>query len=200
MTEEEYAAYPEWLRLRAVCVDVRQRGFRSKRLILVTTLRDPVAYPAPDLAALYRRRWQAELNLRSLKVTLQMDILRGKSPDIVRKEVWAHLLTYNIVRRLMAEAARQAQVRPDELSFAGALQAVNAFLPKLDGARSAEEVTQLGAALLAVIACHRVGDRPDRVEPRAIKRRPKKYRRLRVPRKEAQEQLKQGATPKEKKR
>jgi len=200
MTEEEYAAYPEWLRLRAVCVDVRQRGFRSKRLILVTTLRDPVAYPAPDLAALYRRRWQAELNLRSLKVTLQMDILRGKSPDIVRKEVWAHLLTYNIVRRLMAEAARQAQVRPDELSFAGALQAVNAFLPKLDGARSAEEVTQLGAALLAVIACHRVGDRPDRVEPRAVKRRPKHYPRLREPRAQARQRLKQGATPKGKKR
>jgi Transposase DDE domain len=200
MTQEEYAAYPERLRLRAVCVDVRQRGFRTKRLVVVTTLRDPVAYPAADLAALYRRRWQAELNLRSLKVTLQMDILRGKSPDIVRKEVWAHLLTDNIVRGLMAQAARQAQVRPDELSFAGALQAVNAFLPKLEGARSADEVARLGAALVAVIASQRVGDRPDRVEPRAIKRRPKNYPRLRVPRPEARRQLKNGATPKEKKR
>jgi hypothetical protein len=169
-------------------------------LSLVTTLRDPMAYPAIDLAALYRRRWLAELNLRSLKVTLQMDILRGKSPGIVRKEVWAHLLTYNLVRGLMAQAARQAQVRPDQLSFAGALQAVNAFLPKLEGARSSEEWARLGAALVGVIASNRVGDRPDRVEPRAIKRRPKNYHRLRVPRKEAREQLRQGATPKEKKR
>jgi hypothetical protein len=129
-----------------------------------------------------------------------MDFLRGKSPDIVRKEVWAHLLIYNIVRGLMAQAARQAQVRPDELSFAGALQAVNAFLPKLEGARSPAERARLGAALVDVIARNRVGDRPDRVERRAIKRRPKNYRRLRVPRKEAREQLKRGAIPKTKKR
>jgi hypothetical protein len=200
MTEAEYATSPERLRMRAVCVDVRQRGFRTKRLIVVTTLRDPVAYPAQDLAALYRRRWQAELNLRSLKVTLQMDILRGKSPDIVRKEVWAHLLIYNLVRGLMVQAAQQAQVRPDELSFAGALQAVNAFLPKLEGARSPAEVARLGTALVGVIASHRVGDRPDRVEPRAVKRRRKSYPRLRVPRREAQRRLKQDATPKGKKR
>lgn len=200
MSEAEYASYPQRLRLRAVCVDVRQRGFRTKRLILVTTLRDPVAYPAPELAALYRRRWQAELDLRSLKVTLQMDILRGKSPDIVRKEVWAHLLTYNLVPGLMAQAARQAKVRPEQLSFARALQAVNAFLPKLEGARSADEVARLGGALVGAIASNRLVNRPNRVESRAIKRRRKNYRRLRVLRKEARELLKPGATPKEQKR
>jgi hypothetical protein len=199
MPEEDYATYPERLRLRAVRVDVRQRGFRTRRLVVVTTLRDPVAYPAAELATLYRRRWQAELNLRSLKVTLQMDILRGKSPDIVRKEVWAHLLTYNLVRGLLTQAARQAQVRPDELSFAGALQAVNAFLPKLEGARSPQEVARLGAALVVVLASNRVGDRPDRVEPRARKRRPKKYPRLQVPRREAQRRLKKDGTRKGKK-
>ena len=200
MTEEEYADYPEWLRRRAVRVDVRQRGCRSQRLILVTTWRDPVASPAPDRAALDRRRWPAELNLRSLKVTWPMDSVRGKSPDLVRQEGWAHLLTYNRVRRLLAQAARQAQVRPDELSVAGALQAVNAFLPKLDGARSPAAATQRGAALLAVIAPDRVGDRPDRVEPRAVKRRPKPYPRLREPRPQARQRRKAGATPKGKKR
>src|SRR5262249_58457138 len=98
MSAEEYASYPEWIQLRVLRVDVRQRGFRTRRLLLVTTLLDAAAYPADDLEELYRRRWQAELNLRSLKVVLQMDVLRGKSPDIVRKEVWAHLLAYNLVR------------------------------------------------------------------------------------------------------
>jgi hypothetical protein len=98
MSAEEYAALPQWLRLRAVRVDVRQLGFRTKQLVLVTTLTDAQAYQAADQAALYRRRWQAELNLRSLKAEMQMDILRGQSPDVVRKEIWAHLLVYNLVR------------------------------------------------------------------------------------------------------
>jgi len=200
MTEAEYASYPEWIKLRAVRVDVRQRGFRTRQLVLITTLTDAQEVTLADLAALYRRRWQAELNLRSLKQTLQMDILRGKSPGIVRKEVWAHLLTYNVVRGLMAQAARQRAVRPDQLSFAGALQAVNAFLPKLEGAPSAEVVGRLWSALVVVIAANRVGDRPDRVEPRAVKRRPKNYSKLKVPRDQARKQLLHGTTPKGKKR
>lgn len=90
--------------------------------------------------------WQIELNLRSLKTILQMDILRGKTPDIVRKEVWLHLLAYNVVRRLMAQAAVPAGVRPDQLSFTGALHALNAFLPASAGGADGS-----GGATLAVV-------------------------------------------------
>jgi hypothetical protein len=196
MTEEEYATYPEWIKLRAVRVDVRPRGFRTKRYVLVTTLRDPAAYPAGDLAALYRRRWQAELNLRSLKTTLQMDILRGQSPAMVRKEVWGHLLAYNLVRGLMAQAARATGTRPDEVSFKGAVQATNAFLPRLQGARTAEEAARLWRRLIELIGRRRVGDRPNRVEPRRVKRRPKNFAKLKVPRAEARRRLMKDATRK----
>jgi hypothetical protein len=200
MSEEEYASLPEWLQLRAVRVEVRQRGFRTQRLVLVTTLLDAEEVTREDLAELYRRRWQAELYLRSLKTTLQMDILRGKTPEMVRREVWAHLLVYNVVRTLMAQAARAAQVRPDELSFTGALQTVNAFLPNLRSAPTAEEVTRLCLGMLGAIAQHRVGNRPDRYEPRAVKRRPKKFPRLREPRAEARRRLRHGAKRSGKKR
>jgi DDE family transposase len=196
MAEEEYETYPREIPLRAVRVDVRQRGFRTRRYVLVTTLRDPAAYPAGDLAALYRRRWQAELNLRSLKTTLQMDILRGQSPGVARKEVWGHLLAYNLVRGLMAQAARATGARPDEVSFTGAVQATNAFLPKLQGARTAEEASRLWRRLVELIGRRRVGGRPDRVEPRRVKRGRKGYARLRVPRAEARRRLMQDATRK----
>jgi len=196
MTEEEYESYPEWVKLRAVRVDVRQRGFRTRRYVLVTTLLGAAAYPAGDLAALYRRRWQAELNLRSLKATLQMDILRGQTPGVVRKEVWGHLLAYNLVRRLMAQAARATGARPDEVSFKGAVQATNAFLPKLQGARTAEEAARLWRRLIELIGRRRVGNRPDRVEPRRVKRRPKNFAKLKVPRAEARRRLMKDATRK----
>jgi hypothetical protein len=182
MSRADYRALPERLRLRAVRVDVRQRGFRTRQLVLVTTLRDAHSYTRADLAALYRRRWAAELNLRSLKQTLQLDILRGQTPEVVRKEVWAHLLVYTIIRAVMAQAAAAAGVRPEELSFAGALQALNAFLPHLRAADSETAVARLWVALLGALGRERVGNRPDRVEPRAVKRRPKNHPRLTEPR------------------
>ena len=194
MTPEEYASYPEWLRLRAVRVRVRRRGFRTRQVVLVTTLLDKAAYPARDLAELYRRRWQAELNLRSLKVVLRMDVLRGQSPDIVRKEVWAHLLAYNLVRALMARAAAGAGARADELSFCGAWHALNAFLPRFQGARTEAEGLRLWRRLLELIGRRRVGRRPDRYEPRKVKRRPKKCDRLHRPRAEERRRLRDGVS------
>jgi Transposase DDE domain/Insertion element 4 transposase N-terminal len=190
MTEADYAAVPDELWVRTVQVRVRQRGFRTRALMVVTTLLDPQAVGARQLAELYRARWQAELDLRSLKQTLQMDILRGQSPEMVRKEVWAHLLAYNLVRALMARAALQAGCRPRELSVAGAVQELNAFLPHLRAARGAEEAARLWGELLVGIAQHRVGNRPDRVEPRQVKRRPKNYPWLKEPRAQARARLK----------
>jgi hypothetical protein len=122
-----------------------------------------------------------------------MDILRGKTPAMVRKEIWAHLLVYNIVRTVMAEAAAPAQVRPDEISFKGTLQTINAFLPEMRAAQTAADAQVLWDVLLWAISGHRVGDRPDRYEPRAVKRRPKKYPRLKEPRQQARKRLRQRA-------
>jgi hypothetical protein len=193
-----YDAIPGWLRLRVVRVTVSQRGFRTKQLVLVTSLLDAEAYTQADLATLYRRRWQAELNLRSLKSVLQMDVLRGQTPDILRKEVWTHLLVYNLLRGIMLQAATQAELRPDEISFTGTLQTVNAFLPELRAAASPEEAAVLWEVMIAAIGWKRVGDRPDRYEPRAVKRRTKKFPKLTTTRKEARRRLREGAWKDEK--
>ncbi len=194
MTPEEYETYPEWIKMRALRVVVRQRGFRTKCRVVETALLDGAAYPTEDVAGLYRRRWQAELNLRPLRTILQMGVLRGKSPGVVRKEVWGHLLAYNLVRGLRARAAARAGVRPDELSFTGALHALSAFLPWLQGARAAEEAERLWGRLLALLGRRRVGDRPDRYEPRKVKRRPKNYAKLMVPRAEDRRRLRDGVS------
>jgi hypothetical protein len=179
-----YAALPAALSVREVAVRVRQRGFRTRRLVVVTTLRDAAAFAAWELAALYRARWHAELDLRSLKVTLGMDVLRCKSPPMVRKEVWAHLLAYNLIRTVMAQAALELDVTPRELSFKGALQTLTAFAERLLEAEACA-ARHLREWLVVAIASHRVGDRPDRVEPRARKRRCKDYPNLHRPRHEA---------------
>jgi hypothetical protein len=194
MSEEEYESYPKEIRLRALRIDVRRRGSRVRRLVLVTTLVDARAVTMKDIGALYRRRWQVEVDLRSLKTTMQMDILRGKTPALVRKEVWAHLLAYNLLRALMAQTARATAVAPQTLSVAGTLQTVNAFLPYLLAARTPEEHGRLCAALCEGIATHRVGERPDRYEPRKVKRRPKNYARLRRPRAEERRRLRDGTS------
>jgi hypothetical protein len=192
LSRREYDRLPRYLDLRAVRVLVRPPGLRTKRLVLVTTLRDATAVTGADLADLYRRRWQAELNLRSLKQGLQMDILRGQSPEMVRKEIWAHLLVYNLVRLIMVQAAVAAGVRADAVSFTGALQTVNAFVPEMRAARTAEDARALWEVLVWAVGEHRVGQRPDRCEPRAVKRRPKNFPRLSEPREAARRRLRRG--------
>jgi hypothetical protein len=124
--------------------------------------------------------------LRSIKVTLQMDMLRCKTPDLVRKEVWTHALAYNLVRTVMAQAAAGEGVPPRSISFQAALQVLEAFRPLIAyrAHRDASHLAALYGQLLRAIAVHRVGDRPDRFEPRMAKRRPKRYDRLTRPRAE----------------
>jgi len=192
MSPEEYDTLPPEIRMRVVRVRVRQRGCRTQAVLVATTLLDPAQASAADIADLYRARWHAELDLRSLKQALQMDVLRGKTPGIVRKEVWAHLLAYNVVRGLMAQAARESGVRPRDLSFTGALQTLNAFLPYLGQASDEAEWSRLWGEMVRAIGQHRVGDRPGRYEPRRVKRRPKNYYRLKEPRAKAQARLVAG--------
>jgi hypothetical protein len=117
--------------------------------------------------------WQIELDLRSLKATMQMSELRCKAPEAVRKEVWAHVLAYNLIRTVMAQAAARHAVAPRSISFKGALQTLEAFQPLLEvgPARDAAGRRDLHQKLLAAIVTHRVADRPDRYEPRLKKRR-----------------------------
>ena len=186
MTRSTYAALPEFLILREVRVRVKQRGFRSKSLLVVTSLLSPAGYAADEIADLCRRRWEAELHLRSIKCVLQMDHLRCKTPHRVRNEFWMHLLAYNLVRRAMAMAAFQSGATPWQVSFKGALQTLNHFLPQLGSATS---VTAICEALVRGIAAHVVGNRPDRYEPRVKKRRPKEYDLMTKPRAEYKRQV-----------
>lgn len=190
MDAATYAALPETLTVRELRVRVATPGFRTRRLVVVTTLLDAAQVPPAELAALYRARWQAELDLRSIKQALQMDVLRCQTPEMVRKELWAHLLVYNLIRATMAQAALQHHVLPRLLSFEGARQTLEAFRGLLLQA-SAQELPQVVAHLLAAIASHRVGDRPDRYEPRVRKRRPKEFPLLKIPRREARRRLAQ---------
>ncbi len=165
MSRKAFAAMPRVLLMRELRVRVEKRGFRTKDIVVVTTLLDAEAYPRDELAALYRDRWNAELDIRSIKQTLRMDVLRCKTPDLVRKEIWAHLLVYNLIRGAMAEAARRHDVMPRQLSLQGARQTLQAFRDELNRV-PAKVAFALNAAVLAAVAYHRVGDRPDRAEPR----------------------------------
>ena len=179
MSLEEYAELPDSLTLREVRVRVQQKGFRTRNLVVVTTLLDAEQYPAEEIAKLYRRRWQAELNLRSLKIVLQMDHLRCKTPHRVRNEFYMHLVAYNLIRRVMAVAAARAGVEPWTVSFKGTLQTLDKLLPLLWTSLATDAWCD---ALLDAVATHVVGNRPDRSEPRVKKRRPKQYRKMTKPR------------------
>ena len=177
---------PQFLTVRETRVQVQQPGFRSRTIIVVTTLLDAEEVTASDLAELYRARWNAELDLRSLKQTMQMDILRCKTPELVRKEIWTHILAYNLIRTVIAQAASKHNVLPRSISFKGAIQTLEAFQPliAIQGERNSTHRHSLFQQLLDAIATHRVADRPDRFEPRLRKRRQKKYDRMMKPRNE----------------
>jgi len=189
MSAEQYAELPEELTLREVRVRVPQKGFRTKEIIVVTTLLDAELYSREEIALLYRQRWQAELHLRSLKTVLQMDHFRCKTPERVRNEFYAHLLGYNLIRGVMATAAIQSGRSPWQISFKGTLQTINQFLPLLVMCANIEAWY---TALLTAVATHEVGDRPDRIEPRLVKRRPKSYKHLREPRQNYRNRILKG--------
>jgi hypothetical protein len=186
MPADLWATIPQTLTVRLVRRVVCDRqGFRQRRIDLVTTLLDADAYPADELAQLYRDRWRVELSLRSLKCTQGMDALRCKSPEMVRKELAIHQIAYNLIRLLMRTAAAIHDVDPHRLSFAGTSQRLRAMLPALWNARKSKRLRRLLRLLLHHIAADPVPYRPGRKEPRAIKRRKKEYPYLTRPRAQA---------------
>ena len=191
---EAYNVLPEFLMIRECRVRIEQPGFRIKSLVVATTLLDANEFTKDDLAQLYRARWNAELDLRSLKQTLQMDMLRCKTPELVRKELWTHILAYNLIRTIMAQAATKHGIEPRSISFKGTIQTLEAFQPviALQGEHNSGFRKIVYEHLLDAVANHRVADRPDRYEPRVKKRRRNHYGWLTKPRAEIKRMMAKG--------
>jgi hypothetical protein len=176
-----WAALPETLALREITFQVAVKAFRARSITIVTSLLDPKAFPREAFPELYRRRWQAELYLRDIKIATGMDILRCRTPAMIHRELTLHLIAYNLVRLTMLEAAREHDVPVEHISFKGSLSTLRPWAP-LFVAAGLRLRRALWARLLGYLAKDPLPFRPNRVEPRARKRRPKNYQLLTKPR------------------
>lgn len=182
-TKAQWEALPERLSIRQIRVTVAQKGFRSSHFYIATTLLDAQRYPANEISDLYLQRWDVELSFRDIKTTMGMDILRCKTPDMVRKEIVMHMIVYNCIRQLMFESSERFGTQLRRMSFKGSVQAIRQWEPHLNQARpSAEQRQRLLNNLYTLIAELVVLERPGRREPRVIKRRPKNYQLMTAPR------------------
>ena len=172
------------LSVRILRYALRRPGFRTRSVTLVTTLLDPQRYPAEQLALLYARRWQIELWFRDLKTSMGMNVLRCQSPKMIHKELEMFFIAYNLIRCLMLQASKDYQVELHRLSFQGTVDATRQFAAALAQARSRKKQKALLAGLLETIAADLVPHRPERREPRAVKRRPNPCAYLTKPRHE----------------
>jgi hypothetical protein len=175
-TATDWRRVPDTLALRLLYVSIDVPGFRTQSLVVVTTLSDPVLYPATELATLYLRRWTVELFFRDIKISLGMDVLRCQTPAMVRKEIVMHAIAYNLIRALMQQAAALYQVPIERLSFKGSVDTLRQWTDTLNAAHNQpREQARLFNHLLQILAEDTVPFRPDRTEPRVRKRRPKAY-------------------------
>ncbi len=182
MSNEEFEGLPDNFIVREVCLRIKQRGFRDKRIIIVTTLLDAKQYSVQQLTLLYGLRWSAaEVNLRYLKTTLKMEMLTAKTPVMVRKEIWTHLLASTLLRTIIWQAVSSSEHTAFQISFQSTRQQFNLLLTLLatTGKRQQRQWHQL---LLEQVATNLLTIRPERSEPRVLKRRPKPYPRMQEPR------------------
>ncbi len=181
----EFAALPETLTLRMIRLQVATPGFRTRQVVLVTTLLDAQAYPATALRELYGERWNVELHFQQIKVSLAMDVLRCKSPELIAREVLLHRIAYNLIRCLMQRSAHLHRVALERISFKGSLDTLRHWTSVIAAAGGTpRKQDQLIDQMLATIARDPVPERPGRSEPRARKRRTKNYQLLTKPRHE----------------
>ncbi len=173
---------PAQLAVRVVRSNLVFPGYRPESVTLVTTLLDPERYPARDIAQLYARRWNIELWFRDIKTSMGMEVLRCKSPGMLHKELEMYFIAYNLIRCLIAQAGACNLVELDRMSFKGTVDSVRQFSLAIAQARSKKKQRQLIVELIEVIARDQVPHRPDRREPRAVKRRPKAFPLLNQPR------------------
>jgi hypothetical protein len=188
MDLQTYQRMPPSIRIREIHIHVGCPGFRVESFVVVTTLTDADQYTPDDIAELYGYRWLAELDIRAIKISMGMDILRCKTPSMVRKEMWTCLLAYNLIRRAMLQSAQGSGLSPRHLSFSAALQAIAASWQVI--VLSSDSVAaRLVDVELKNLGDHLIGNRPGRVEPRAVKRRPKPHDLLTKPRDQARAEL-----------
>lgn len=182
MSVKQYDAMPESLTVREC---------KTGGKVLVTTLNCPKTTSKSDLKMLYKNRWHVELDIRNIKTTMGMDTLSCQSPDMVLKEIWVYLLAYNLIRLMMLQSALMVDIAPRNISFKHCLQL---WLVALNQLNILDEEQLYG--LLLLMSQQRVGNRPGRIEPRVIKRRPKAFSFLRETRAEARETIKKYGHPK----
>jgi hypothetical protein len=196
LDQETYDRLPRRLEVREVLVNVDVPGFRTESLVIVTSLLDPKDYSRDDLANLYRRRWVVELHIRDIKTAMKLEVLRCKTPAMVRQELWTGLLVYNLIRQSILQSAHRTERQPDELSFTATMQmlANGWLLAAVVADRTGEIAEPLVTLRVLHGGSHRVGNRPDRVEPRAVKRRPKSHPLLTIPRRQARAALLAGGS------
>jgi hypothetical protein len=189
MTEDQYAELPESLTIRLVRVRAGDPRAHGRPLIIATTLLDPQAYPARAIGELYHRRWEIETDFSHLKTTMHLEFLRTRSPEMVYRELWAHLLAYNLVRTLMWDAGQRRRIDPLRLSYKGAIQEMVALWPFTAAATQGRDLSAFYQALLRGIGSHKLPHRPHRREPRVLKRRPKGFPVMTKPRSQYQKKL-----------
>jgi putative transposase len=194
LSAELYAQLPDKIRMREICRQVCEPGCRVKELVIATTLLDARAYGADEVAELYSKRWLVELDIRALKTTLRMDCLECKTPFMVEREIWAHLLAYNLVRKVGAQVAQRVGAQPRSLSFKATKQAILAGWQQATRLQGTDYV-RVAKAMLKLLRKEKVGDRPGRCEPRAVKRRPKPHKLLTEPREQARAKLLKESAP-----
>jgi hypothetical protein len=196
MDEETYHQIPESLTLRLIDVKISEPGFRVESMKVVTTLTDAQQYTRDDIAELFHQRWLVELDIRAIKCTLGMDVLRCKSPEIVRKEIWTCLLAYNLIRKTMLQAAKRHKSSPRQLSFATVMHTLAASWETLPTQDQATQLLLIEAQIDS-LASQTVAkpSRANRVQPRAVERRPKPHRLLNMPREDARQSILNGVDP-----
>ncbi len=183
MSQETYEKAPD---------DLLVRELRTGGKILVTTLLDPKKVSKKELKIFYRERWHIEVDLRNIKTTLGMEVVSCRTPEMVEKEIWVYLLAYNLIRLLMAQSALLSNIPARQLSFKHTLQLWITWLQTGSGNYSDDQLTKL----FMLIAQQTVGKRPGRIEPRVVKRRPKPFKLLTIPRALAREDIKKNGHPK----
>ncbi len=189
MDAATYGDMPATILMREFTIDIEGRDGDSEQAIVVTTITDPTI-PQKELSDLYWARWNCELDIRSIKHSLHMDVLRCKTPDMVRKEIWCHLLAYNLLRGTMVASAKRSDVMPRQLSVKGAMQAIESFTPAMMAIDGSDTLYN---AMLTTVSAHRVGNRPGRQEPRFKKRRPAWDSYMTVPRHKSNRRLASAA-------
>ena len=180
---------PQTIVVREVSFQVTPPGFRTQSVTLVTTLLDAKTYPAWALAELYLRRWRMELWLRDMKITMDMDMLRTKTPSRVRAELAMFLIGYNLIRTVMFDASKVSEARLEQLSFKSALVRFGLWCVRLGHGIQLVAWLRGYAGILSDLARDLNPERPGRYEPRVVKRRPKKFPRMQQPRQVLREKL-----------